>query len=83
LADRPNQVLDIPRFHPQAQCCVHSTLRDAVDRGFRCLTLADGSAAFDPVLHEAVLAIIQGENHLFGWIADTSTLCSALEAGSA
>lgn len=61
-----------------SQCCVHSTLRDAVDRGFRCLTLADGSAAFDPALHEAVLAIIQGEDHLFGWIADTSALCAAL-----
>jgi len=66
-----------------SQCCVHSTLRDAVDRGFRCLTLADGTAAFDPALHAAVLAIIQGEDHLFGWIADTGTLCSALEAGPA
>ena len=62
-----------------SQCCVHSTLRDAVDRGFRCLTLADGTAAFDPALHEAALAIIQGEDHLFGWIADTDTLCAALQ----
>ena len=49
-----------------SQCCVHSTLRDAVDRGFACLTLADGCAAFDRKLHEATLAIIQGEDHLFG-----------------
>lgn len=63
-----------------SQCCVQSTLRDAVDRGFTCLTLADGSAAFDPSLHRATLAIIQGENHLFGWIAGTEALCRALEA---
>ncbi len=62
-----------------SQCCVHSTLRDAVDRGFACLTLADGTAAFDPRLHQATLAIIQGEDHLFGWIADTQVFCSALQ----
>ena len=55
-----------------------STLRDAVDRGFACLTLADGCAAFDRRLHEATLAIIQGEGHLFGWIADTQAFCSGL-----
>jgi biuret amidohydrolase len=62
-----------------SQCCVHSTLRAAVDRGFACLTLADGTAAFDPRLHQATLAIIQGEDHLFGWIADTAAFRSALQ----
>ncbi len=65
-----------------AQCCVHSTLRDAVDRGFICLTLADGCAAFDQSLHQATLAIIQSEDHLFGWIADTEAFCSALQTPS-
>jgi len=65
-----------------SQCCVHSTLRDAVDRGFACLTLADGCAAFDRKLHEATLAIIQGEDHLFGWIAETEAFCSGLEPTS-
>ncbi len=65
-----------------SQCCVHSTLRDAVDRGFACLTLADGCAAFDRSLHEATLAIIQGEGHLFGWIADTQAFCSGLQRRS-
>ena len=64
------------------QCCVHSTLRDAVEHGFLCLTLADCCAAFDPALHEASLAIIQGENHLFGWIAESADLLQALGAES-
>lgn len=63
------------------QCCVHSTLRDAVERGYLCLTLADGCAALDPALHEAALAIIQGENHLFGWIAEAGELLAALGEG--
>jgi nicotinamidase-related amidase len=61
-----------------AQCCVLSTIRAAVDRGFHCLLLADACAALDPKLHRATLDIIQGENHLFGWIADSADLIEAL-----
>ncbi len=61
-----------------AQCCVLSTIRAAVDRGFYCLLLADACAAFEPKLHRATLDIIQGENHLFGWIADSAALIAAL-----
>jgi nicotinamidase-related amidase len=60
------------------QCCVHSTLREAVDRGFYCLVLEDCCAAFEPALHEAALAIMQGEDHLFGWIAGARDLHAAL-----
>jgi len=61
-----------------AQCCVLSTIRAAVDRGFHCLLLADACAALDTKLHRATLDIIQGENHLFGWIADSADLIEAL-----
>ncbi len=61
-----------------AQCCVLSTIRAAVDRGFYCLLLADACAAFEAKLHRATLDIIQGENHLFGWIADSAELIAAL-----
>ncbi len=61
-----------------AQCCVLSTIRAAVDRGFYCLLLADACAALDAKLHQATLDIIQGENHLFGWIADSTELIGAL-----
>lgn len=60
------------------QCCVFSTLREAVDRGFWCLLLADCCAAFDPVAQAATLTIIQSENHLFGWIAESEALAEAL-----
>lgn len=56
------------------QACVHSTLRDAVDRGYWCLTVADCCAASEPGMHEAALSIIAGEGHLFGWIADLTDL---------
>lgn len=52
------------------QCCVHSTLREAVDRGFWCLTIADCCGADRPEWHEAALSLIASEDHLFGWVAD-------------
>jgi biuret amidohydrolase len=60
------------------QCCVHSTLRDSVERGYRCLTLDDCSAASSPELDEAVRLIIRSEGNLFGWIASSSSFCDAL-----
>jgi len=53
------------------QGCVHSTLREAVDRGYWCLTVADCCAASDPGMHDAALNLIAGEGHLFGWVADS------------
>ena len=52
------------------QCCVHSTLREAVDRGYWCLTVADCCAAPEPNMHDAALSLIAGEGHLFGWVTD-------------
>ncbi|WP_229708986.1 cysteine hydrolase family protein [Silvimonas iriomotensis] len=60
------------------QCCVHSTLREAVDRGFFCLTLADCCASFEPALHDATLQIIASEAHLFGWITEGEQVVAAL-----
>ena len=51
--------------------CVHSTLREAVDRGFDCTTVGDACAAGDPDLHEAMLAFIAGEGGILGRVVDT------------
>lgn len=61
------------------QCCVHSTLRSAVDRGFWCLTVEDCCAALEPALHESAMSLIYGENHLFGWVCQSPDLIRALE----
>jgi len=60
------------------QCCVHSTLRDAVERGYRCLTLDDCCAAVAEDLEDSVRRIIRSEGNLFGWIADSGLFCSAV-----
>ncbi len=60
------------------QCCVLSSLREAVDRDFYCLLLEDCCAALEPSWHQASLDIIASEGNLFGWIADSQALQSAL-----
>ena len=53
-----------------------ATLREAVDRGYWCLTVADCCAALDPALHKSALSLIAGEGHLFGWIAESDLIVS-------
>jgi nicotinamidase-related amidase len=60
--------------------CVHSTLREAVDRGFDCTTVGDACAAGEPAVHEAMLSCIAGEGGILGRVADTDAIVSAWSA---
>ena len=60
------------------EVCVHSTLREAVDRGFRCFTVGDACAASDPALHKAALAMIGVEGGIFGSVVNTVDVLAAL-----
>jgi nicotinamidase-related amidase len=51
--------------------CVHSTLREAIDRGFDCVTVGDACAAGDSGIHEAMLACIAGEGGILGQVLST------------
>jgi nicotinamidase-related amidase len=61
--------------------CVHSTLREAVDRGFECVTAGDACAAGDPAIHDAMLACIDGEGGILGRVATTSAIVASWSAG--
>ncbi len=56
------------------EVCVSSTLRTAVDLGYRCITVSDACASGDPALHEAALAMIGVEGGIFGEVATTSAV---------
>jgi biuret amidohydrolase len=57
--------------------CVHSTLREAVDRGFDCTTVADACAAGEFGVHAAMLACIAGEGGILGRVADSGEVIQA------
>jgi biuret amidohydrolase len=57
--------------------CVHSTLREAIDRGFDCVTVGDACAAGDPDVHAAMLACIAGEGGILGKVVSTDEAVAA------
>jgi nicotinamidase-related amidase len=62
------------------EVCVHSTLREAVDRGFVCTTVGDATAASEPELQAPALAMIGVEGGILGGVCSTDQAVAALQA---
>ncbi|WP_428310180.1 cysteine hydrolase family protein [Hydrocarboniphaga sp.] len=61
------------------EVCVHTTVREANDRGFECLVPADCAASYFPEFHAMALRMIVAQGGIFGWVADSARVIAALE----
>ena len=60
------------------EVCVHTTVREGNDRGYRCIVPSDCCASYFPEFHAAGLAMIQAQGGIFGWVTDSRRVLDAL-----
>jgi nicotinamidase-related amidase len=61
------------------EVCVHTTIREANDRGYRCIAVADCCASYFPEFHEVGLRMIAAQGGIFGWVAQSADVLCALD----
>lgn len=61
------------------EVCVHTTVREANDRGYRCVVLGDCCASYFPAFHEVALQMVSAQGGIFGWVSDSHDLLHALQ----
>ncbi|RSM45272.1 cysteine hydrolase [Amycolatopsis balhimycina DSM 5908] len=60
------------------EVCVHTTVREANDRGYECLVLSDCVGSYFPEFQAAGLAMISAQGGIFGWVAPSSAYIAAI-----
>jgi nicotinamidase-related amidase len=60
------------------EICVQSTVREANDRGYECVVLADCTASYFPEFHDTALRMIAAQGGVLGWVSDSARVIKAL-----
>jgi biuret amidohydrolase len=60
------------------EVCVHTTVREANDRGYRCVVPSDCCGSYFPEFHEMGLKMIKAQGGIFGWVSDSKRILSAM-----
>ncbi|MFL6661301.1 MAG: cysteine hydrolase family protein, partial [Rhizobacter sp.] len=59
------------------EVCVHTTVREANDRGYECVVLSDCVASYFPEFQRVGLEMIKAQGGIFGWVSDAERFISA------
>lgn len=61
------------------EVCVHTTVREANDRGIECLVVEDCCGSYFPEFHAVGLRMISAQGGIFGWVAGSGAVRAALQ----
>ena len=61
------------------EVCVHTTVREANDRGFDALVPEDCTASYFPEFKRVSLEMIKAQGGIFGWVSDSGRVIKGLE----
>jgi nicotinamidase-related amidase len=60
------------------EVCVHTTVREANDRGYECLVLSDCVGSYFPQFQRYGLEMVAAQGGIFGWVAPSDNYLKAL-----
>jgi nicotinamidase-related amidase len=60
------------------EVCVHTTVREANDRGYECVVLSDCVASYFPEFQRVGLEMIKAQGAIFGWVSDSDQFVAAV-----
>ena len=75
---KANEISQLVVAGVTTEVCVHTTVREANDRGYDCLVLSDCTGSYFPDFHATALKMIAAQGGIFGWVSDSATLAKAL-----
>jgi nicotinamidase-related amidase len=62
------------------EVCVHTTTREANDRGYECLVVSDCVGSYFPEFQRVALEMISAQGGIFGWVAESAAVIEALKS---
>lgn len=62
------------------EVCVNTTVREANDRGYECVVLADCVGSYFAEFQRVALAMIKAQGGIVGWVSDSARALAALAA---
>jgi nicotinamidase-related amidase len=62
------------------EVCVHTTVREANDRGYECLVLSDCVGSYFPDFQRIGLEMVAAQGGIFGWVAPAAAFTAGLAA---
>lgn len=65
------------------EVCVHTTVREANDRGYECVVLSDCVASYFPEFQRVGLEMIKAQGAIFGWVSDSEKFLDATATAAA